>query len=117
MPNFNSALYKILGIRIKNRREELRINQNDLGEMVGIGRTSISNIEQGRQKPPLSIIYKICQKLDIDVHAVLPTYGEIEETINSDNSISFKRYYDKFNLDEKTQQELDNLFKNDTNDI
>lgn len=45
MPNFNSVLYKILGSRIKGRREYLKINQIDLGDKVGIGRTSITNIE------------------------------------------------------------------------
>lgn len=52
MKNFNSILYQILGNRIKTRREELNMNQIELGEKANIGRTSISNIEQGRQKPP-----------------------------------------------------------------
>lgn len=117
MSNFNSVLYQLLGAKLKARRDELRINQNDLGEKVGIGRTSISNIEQGRQKPPLSVIYKICHELNIDVHSALPTYSQIDEVINLNNDSSLKLYYDKYGLDENTQREIDDLFKDKTNDI
>lgn len=116
MSNFNSILYEILGNRIKKRREYLQINQDKLGEKVGIGRTSISNIEQGRQKPPLSMIYKICQVLDIDVHVILPTNREIQEAIKPDKDSSLKLYYEHYNLDENTQKEIDNLFKDSKDD-
>lgn len=111
MPKFNSTLYEILGSRIKSRREELRLNQNDLGEKAGVGRTSISNIEQGRQKPPLSVIYNICQSLDIDVHSVLPTYSEVLEAMNPESKSNFDPYYDIYNVDEKTQRTIESLFK------
>lgn len=112
MSSFSSALYQLLGSRIKKRREELGINQEDLGKKVDIGRTSISNMEQGRQKPPLSLIYKICHVLDIDVHMVLPTHTEIQEMIKPSNeNENLKLYYDKYNLDEDTQREIDDLLK------
>lgn len=109
MKNFNSILYQILGQRIKSRREELNMNQNDLGEKVNIGRASISNIEQGRQKPPLSVIYKICHELDVDVHTILPTYKEIEKQINQVENTSLKQYYDQYNLDDNTKDLIDKL--------
>jgi len=118
MKNFNSILYQILGNRIKTRREALNMNQIELGEKANIGRTSISNIEQGRQKPPLSVIYKICHELKVDVRTILPTHLEIEHEIThiKDNS-PLKKFYDMYNLDEKTQKDIDDLFKNDQNDI
>lgn len=115
MANFNSVLYQILGSRIKTQREFKGINQSDLGEKVGIGRTSISNIEKGRQKPPLSIVYKICHELDIEVHTVLPTYIEIEELLlPKDNQLQL--YYQKYNLDEEMQKQIDSLFKKEDDD-
>ena len=111
-------LYKLLGSRIKRRREELDMNQSLLGEKAEIGRASISNIEKGRQKPPLSLIYRICHELDIDVHSVLPTYKEIEVTIEAESSkSSLKLYFEKVNLDENLQKEIDSLFNNKTDDI
>lgn len=116
MPNFNSVLYQILGSRLKARREELGINQFDLGEKAGIGRTSISNIEQGRQKPPLSIIYKICNELNVDVHVILPTHSEIEEVIHPKDQNTLHLYYQKYGLTEDMQKEIDNFFKENEND-
>lgn len=111
MPNFNSTLYQILGNRIKTRREEIRLNQNELGEKAGVGRTSISNIEQGRQKPPLSVIYNICHALDIDIHSVLPSYNEIHNAMTPESKTGFDSYYDIYSVDEKTQRTIENLFK------
>lgn len=111
MKSFNSILYQILGANIKSRREELNMNQNELGKKVDIGRASISNIEKGRQKPPLSVIYKICHELDVDVHSILPTYIEIENELNFEKESSFKKLFDHYDLDENTQKEIDDLFK------
>lgn len=108
-------LYKLLGSRIKSRREELDMNQSVLGEKAVIGRASISNIEKGRQKPPLSVIYRICHELDIDVHSVLPTYKEIEASVEAENSqSSLKLYFEKVNLDENLQKVIDDIFNKKT---
>jgi DNA-binding XRE family transcriptional regulator len=87
------------------------MNQNELGEKANIGRASISNIEKGRQKPPLSVIYKICHELDVDVHSILPTYIEIDNELKIENESSFKSLFDYYDLDENTQKEIDDLFK------
>lgn len=116
MAKFNSVLYEIMGTRIKMRREELGISQSDLGEMVEIGRSSIVNIEKGRQKPPLSVIYKICRALNIDVHSVLPTYIEIDEMVNAEEDNPLKMYYAKYNLGEDLQRELDSLLNDNSDD-
>lgn len=118
MKNFNSILYQILGDRIKARREELNMNQTELGQKADIGRTSISNIEKGRQKPPLSVIYKICHELEVDVRSILPTYLEIEHEITQiKNNSPLKKFYEMYNLDEKTQNDIDDLFKENKDDI
>ena len=109
MPNFNSVLYQILGARLKARREQLGINQVDLGDRAGIGRTSISNIEQGRQKPPLSVIYKICKVLDSDIQNILPTYTEIQDNISISKKDDIESVLNKLDVDKKTLREITNL--------
>lgn len=111
MAQFSSILYKLLGEKIKKRREELQLNQNDLSEKAGVGRASISNIESGRQKPPLSVIYSICNALDIDIHSVLPTYYDVEQEMNKGNQISLEQYYDKLKVDPKTQEKIASILK------
>lgn len=108
---FSSTLYKLLGNQIKTRREELRINQIDLGLKAGIGRASISNIESGRQKPPLSVLYQICNALDIDIQVLLPTYSDVQREIQNSKKTDLEDYFNKYNLDTKTQEQIANLLK------
>lgn len=84
MGNFNQALYKIIGSRIRNARADLGLNQEELSEKIGISRASVSNIEIGRQQPPLHILYAISQALQTDVQLLLPTRQEIDENMSVD---------------------------------
>ncbi|MES2863007.1 MAG: helix-turn-helix transcriptional regulator [Bacteroidota bacterium] len=80
----------MIGQKIKVRREMVGINQSELADSINIGRSSISNIEKGRQLPPLSLMYHICNQLEIDVQSIMPTYSEIEEKLNElNNSFEF----------------------------
>lgn len=78
-----STLYKILGARIKKVRQDKSMSQDDLSEKINISRTSIVNIEQGRQKPPLHVIYKLADVLDIEPHDLLPTLTELKDQPSS----------------------------------
>jgi len=71
-------LYRIVGRRLRERREELGLSQNKIADNVGLLRTSITNIESGRQKPPLHVLYSICLALKIEVAEVLPKTGDVE---------------------------------------
>lgn len=54
-----------LGIRIKKRRRELNLKQNELSEMLGISNNYLSNIENGHSIPSLEVFSDICVKLKI----------------------------------------------------
>lgn len=60
--NLNNQ-YIIMGNRIKLRRKELRIKQSELAEKLDISNNHISSIENGREKPSLDILLKICEEL------------------------------------------------------
>jgi transcriptional regulator with XRE-family HTH domain len=75
-----NLLYRILGERLKRRRMETNVTQAQLAEHVGVLRTSISNIEAGRQKLPLHLLYRLCVALGVEVPSVLPTSEEIDRT-------------------------------------
>lgn len=113
MSGFNSVLYQILGQKIKDRRVEKGLSQIEFSNKIkSIGRTSISNIEKGRQFPPLSTIYEICKVLDIDIQSILPTNAEIESKINfSPENDKIERYITNQNLDEITLAQIKDAFK------
>jgi len=74
-------LYQALGLRIRKLRElrgssRGRMTQAELAELVGLERTSITNIERGNQKVPLHVLFRICDALDARVSDALPTLTE-----------------------------------------
>lgn len=110
MENFNSVLYSIIGERLKHLRLEKGLSQTELSDKIpNIGRTSISNIEKGEQKPPLHIIYLICNQLDVDIHSILPTYSDVMTQVESQSDNEILNYINEKNIDEKTKQALQEL--------
>ena len=57
--------YYNMGIRIKNRRKELKIKQSELAETLGISNNHMSSIENGKQKPSLDTFIGICKCLNV----------------------------------------------------
>jgi putative transcriptional regulator len=55
---------KELGLRIRTARLAKELTQEDLGKLVGLSRTSIVNIERGKQSPPIHKMIAICKKLN-----------------------------------------------------
>lgn len=70
-------LYSVVGERLKQRRLEANVTQAQLAEAAGVLRTSVTNIEAGRQKPPLHLLYRMCLALDVEVSSILPANDEV----------------------------------------
>ena len=75
-------LYQALGARLRKIRDGApraagRLTQAELANMVGLERTSITNIEKGNQKVPLHVLYKICDALGVSVDQVLPPVNDV----------------------------------------
>ena len=68
--------YKSIGKRIKLRRKELNIKQNELAEKLNISNNHLSSVENGREKPSLELLLNICELLKkIDE----PRYNRLKE--------------------------------------
>ena len=70
-------LYEEIGYKIRSRRRELGLSQNDLAKKVDLTRTSITNIEAGTQGPPLHLLYQLCDSLEIEIFDILPKLNDI----------------------------------------
>lgn len=57
--------YDKIGIRIAQRRHELKMKQNYLVEITDLSNNHISNIENGRSIQSLKTLAKICEKLGV----------------------------------------------------
>jgi len=59
-----NEFYSKLGDSIRQRREELGLTQEELGESLGLSRTSVTNIERGRQRLLIDQFQLVCKALD-----------------------------------------------------
>lgn len=68
--------YKALGIKIKKRRIELNIRQEELAEMTipKVDRSKISDLENGKEDFYFSTILRICKALDIEFIDLMNKY-------------------------------------------
>ena len=62
-------LNSVIGIRIKELRENRGITQNELGRMIGHTDVYISQIETGKRRIGLDLLEKISKTLDVSPHS------------------------------------------------
>jgi transcriptional regulator with XRE-family HTH domain len=67
-----SEIYQYLGKRVKHYREQQNVTQEQLGIALGLSRTSITNIEAGRQRFNVELAYKIAETLDVNIGLLFP---------------------------------------------
>jgi transcriptional regulator with XRE-family HTH domain len=71
-------LYQEIGERVRKERDELGFSQIELAAEIGMTRTSVVNIEAGRQRLPIHTLYAIADALGVSVACLLPDNGRIE---------------------------------------
>ena len=57
------TFYPQLGENIRKYRKDRHLSQERLANLVGLTRTSLTNIEKGRQHPPLHTLCEIIEQL------------------------------------------------------
>ena len=62
----HSEAARVLGDRIRTRRNELGISQLDLADLVGMHSSNIGKIERGEANPTLHSLVRIAVTLEID---------------------------------------------------
>lgn len=67
-----AALYGAMGHLIRARRKDTDLTQEELAERIGLTRTSINNIEQGKQRIQIHTLYAIAQALSVSPLTFLP---------------------------------------------
>ena len=75
-------IYKVVGRKIRRRREELKRTQAHVAVVAGISRASVANIEAGRQQVLVHHLYGIASALSCEPSTFLPT---LEDFHHEDN--------------------------------
>lgn len=90
MSKATDALYAEIGRRIYKARKDLDISQEELSSRVSLTRTSITNIEKGRQKLLVHTLIEIASALNIEAETLLP---KIEDNFDIEDA---NQYLDKY---------------------
>ncbi|MHC5903321.1 helix-turn-helix domain-containing protein [Streptomyces sp. S6] len=67
--------YEAFGELVRKARAAQGLSQQELGSAVGLNRTSISNIEKGRQRVALHMLFEFAAALRVEPESLLPTPG------------------------------------------
>jgi|SRR5579883_6448 len=67
-----NEFYRQLGEGIRRARKQRKLSQDALAKLVGLTRTSLTNIESGRQHPPLHTFCDIVEQLKVEFADLLP---------------------------------------------
>lgn len=80
-----------IGKKVKNRRAELNLTQEDLSEKLNVARTTISNWETERNYPDIQMIVNLSEILDISLDNLLKDDVEVVKKIAEDTHIRKKQ--------------------------
>ena len=72
-------LYQEIGMRLAHARGAAGLSQAKLAAKVKVTRTSVVNIERGRQRPPVHLLWELAGVLGIEVGSLLPQRRELAE--------------------------------------
>jgi transcriptional regulator with XRE-family HTH domain len=68
----SSPFYAELGRRVKQRREELHLSQDEVARALGLTRSSIANLERGEQRISAEAFVTLAAILRIDLANLAP---------------------------------------------
>ena len=66
------SINKAFGARLGVERKKSLLTQEELSRRVGIGRTTIANIERGRQSVSVPLLYRLAAALGVAPEGLLP---------------------------------------------
>ena len=70
-------IYRGVGRKIRQTRENQHLSQDSLAQRLGISRTSMVNIEAGRQHTPLHVLWQIAELLETKLTSLIPSPEEL----------------------------------------
>jgi transcriptional regulator with XRE-family HTH domain len=75
------ALYVEIGARVRGARKQRGWSQADLAHAVNLTRSSIANLEAGRQRSLIHVALLIAQALGVPVDTLLPSGPELDKLV------------------------------------
>jgi transcriptional regulator with XRE-family HTH domain len=87
-PVDQTLIYEHVGREIALQRTSIGLSQADLARAIGLTRSSISNIEKGRQKMLVHTLLEIAASLRVATSSLLPPLKMVEDHAFSGSELS-----------------------------
>lgn len=78
MKNSVNPIYVEIGKQIFEARDRKGMTQEQLAEKISLKRTSITNIEKGKQQLLVHTLVNIAKELEVEVSSLIPRVSEEE---------------------------------------
>jgi transcriptional regulator with XRE-family HTH domain len=89
-------LYETVGKRIRDTRKIAKLTQEGLATRVNLTRTSVTNIEKGRQKLLLHTLFELATAMKVPVAQLMPDQREeqpqFEQKLTNGLSVAEKKW-------------------------
>jgi transcriptional regulator with XRE-family HTH domain len=80
----DDQIYRVFGSRLREAREQADVTQEELARRVDLSRTSITNIEKGRQRVLLHQLLDLAGALKVAPSDLMPADGAAEAPLRDD---------------------------------
>lgn len=86
--DYQDEFYEALGSRVRQARLALNLTQEQLADLLDLNRTSITNIEKGKQKILAHTLVELAENLKISVTDLLPKLNKKTDMLSVNNLLS-----------------------------
>ena len=66
------GFYRDVGHRIQLQRKRARMTQEEVAKELSMPRATFANVERGRQRVPVDVIWRLAVLFDVAIHVILP---------------------------------------------
>lgn len=95
-------------MKITNYRKKQKISQAEFAITLNISRSSVVNIEAGRQHTPPHILWQISQVLKLPINDLFPSETELE---NFPSTLSILEALNPTSVSSKKQESISDFMK------
>lgn len=77
----SSPVYQAVGEKVRDFRKESGLSQLDLADRAACSRITISNLERGRQRISLELLFEIAIALEVELADLMPARADLKATV------------------------------------
>ena len=89
------AIYQVFGRRLRELREKNHVPQQELATLSGLNRSSIANIESGKQRVLLHQVLQFAEALHVTLGELVPSTVDLPQILETETGIEKHAYLEK----------------------